>query len=225
MITFNPVVVAEGHSMATRLCRLITTDSKKLRSLLIEYNSVVTPEEQLSWEDVTNLSSSVWLSPLPDDESYLEVPRSVRINAINALARKNRAIEEIDLIKTEMNNVVQFFLQQHALLADAILQRQTLSSNFNRGALCLLKIKQRYYEQEIRACIKFFSKSIELPEVPFPLQTTCVLTEQVSGVKFTGIPHSLSTNYSKSYFDIVEDGLEGSIAVTLPHQPFHGVYL
>ena len=56
----------------------------------------------------------------------------------------------------------------------------------------------------------FFSKSIELPEVPFPLQTTCVLTEQVSGVKFTGIPHSLSTNYSKSYFDIVEDGLEGS---------------
>ena len=72
MDNLTSVVVTEGHSMATRLCRLITTDTKKLRSLLIEYNSVVTPEQQLSWEDVTNLSSSVWLSPLPDDESYLQ---------------------------------------------------------------------------------------------------------------------------------------------------------
>lgn len=61
--------------MASRLSRSISTESKKLRSLLVEYNSIVSPEDQLSWEDVTNMSSTIWLTPIQEDN--LPVPRSV----------------------------------------------------------------------------------------------------------------------------------------------------
>ena len=156
--------------MTSRLSRSITADSKKLRSVLTEYNNVVSPEEQLSWEDVTNLSSPVWLSPFPAGES--QVPRSVRLSAINALLKKQRAIEEKVMIKSEMDNVLQFFLQQHTSLTNAISQLQSTSSNYYRGAMCLLKIKQYHYEKEIRNCIKLFSSVIEVPEVSFPLEST-----------------------------------------------------
>lgn len=165
--------------MASRLSRSITADSKKLRSVLTEYNNVVSLEEQLSWEDVTNLTSSVRLSPLPGD-SCPQVPRSIRISAINALVKKQRAIEEKYTIKSEMNNVIQFFLRQHASLADAISQLQATPCNYNCGALCLLKIKQSYYEKEVRDCIKLFSSVIEVPEVPFPLDP-----ESTENVVFT----------------------------------------
>ena len=78
--------------MASRLSKAITTESKKLNSLLLQYNNIVPIDDQLSWEDVTNLSSSIWLAPQQEDN--LPVPRSVRLAAIDALMKKKRAIEE-----------------------------------------------------------------------------------------------------------------------------------
>ena len=153
--------------MASRLSRSITAESKKLRSLLVEYNSMVSPEDQLSWEDITNMSSPIWLTPLQEDS--LVVPRSVRLAAIDALMKEKRAIEERDLLKREMENVLHFHLQQHTILATSISQLQSLPSAFNRGAVCLLKIRQHHYEEEIKACIKSFPKSIKVPEIPFPV--------------------------------------------------------
>ena len=45
--------------MACRLSKAITAESRKMKSLLLEYNSIVS-EDQLSWDDVTDLSSSIW---------------------------------------------------------------------------------------------------------------------------------------------------------------------
>ena len=155
--------------MASRLSRSISAESKKLRSLLAEYNSIVSAEDQLSWEDVTNMSLSIWLTPLHEDN--LPVPRSVRLAAIDALMKKNRAIEERDLLKVEMENVLHFHLQQYTSLANSIVRLQSVSSVFNQGAICLLKLRQQQYEVEVKACIKSFPKSIIVPDIPFPLET------------------------------------------------------
>ena len=155
--------------MASRLSRSISAESKKLRSLLAEYNSIVSAEDQLSWEDVTNMSSSIWLTPLQEDN--LPVPRSVRLAAVDALMKKNCAIEERDLFKVEMENVLHFHLQQYTSLANSIVRLQSVSSVFNQGAICLLKLRQQQYEVEVKACIKSFPKSITVPEIPFPLET------------------------------------------------------
>ena len=94
----NCVHIAEGHNMASRLSRSISAESKKLKSLLAEYNSIVSPEDQLSWEDVTNMSSSIWLTPLQEDN--LPVPRSVRLAAIDALMKKKKFLFHWKLLTT-----------------------------------------------------------------------------------------------------------------------------
>ena len=156
--------------MASCLSKAITTESKKLNSLLLQYNSIVPIDDQLSWEDVTNLSSSIWL--VPQQEDNLPVPRSVRLAAIDALMKKKRAIEEQELLMVEMENILRFHLEQHASLARSISHLPSVPSVFNRGALCLLKIKQHQYEAEIKACIKFFPKLLNIPDIPFSLEPT-----------------------------------------------------
>ena len=155
--------------MASRLSRSITTQSKKLRLLLTEYNATVSSVEQLSWDDVTNLNSSLWLT---SHENDFLVPRSVRITAINILMKSKRAVEELELLKSEMQNVLKFHIEQRTVLADTILQLQSIPSEFNRGAVCLLRIRQYHREQELKACIKSFSHLIPIPEISFSLEET-----------------------------------------------------
>ena len=93
--------------MASRLSKAITAElSKKMKSLLLEYNSIVSLEDRLSWEDVTDLSSLIWRASRQDNG--LLVPRSVQLAAIDALMKKKRAIEEQALLKVEMENVLHF---------------------------------------------------------------------------------------------------------------------
>ena len=164
---YNTIFTIEGHYMASRLSRSITTQSRKLRSLLTEYNATVSSVEQLSWEDVTDLTSSLWLTSHRND--FL-VPRSVRITGINILMKSKRAVEELQLLKSEMHNVLKFHIEQHTALVDAILQLQAVPSEFNRGAVCLLKIRKYHCERELKACSKSFSHLIPIPEISFSLE-------------------------------------------------------
>ena len=84
--TYRDNNIAEGHNMASRLSKAITTESKKMKSLQLKYNSIIPVEDQLSWEDVTDLSLSIWLASQQEDD--LPVPRSVRLTAIDALMKK-----------------------------------------------------------------------------------------------------------------------------------------
>lgn len=161
------LLTVEGHYMASRLSRSITTQSRKLRLLLTEYNATVSSVEQLSWEDVTNLTSSLWLT---SHENDFLVPRSVRITAINILMKSKRAVEELQLLKAEMHNVLKFHIEQHTALVDTILQLQAAPSEFNCGAVCLLKIRKSHCERELKACIKSFSHLISIPEISFSLE-------------------------------------------------------
>ena len=216
ILSFLCVCIIEGHNMASRLSRSITTETKKLKDILREFNSVVTPEEQLSWEEVTNLTSSVWLPPLPASDP---VPRSVRISMINALMKKQRAVEEKSLIITEMSNVLQYFLGQHSLILGAISSLESTSNSFNCGAICLLRIKQYQYEQDIRDCVKLFPSSVEIPgNIPFPLEETASAEVFSTDVPLLNIEMENDDTQSIDREDNSESGIGTGFFV-----PFRGV--
>ena len=127
--------------MASRLSRSITTQSRKLRLLLTEYNANMSSVEQLSWDNVTNLNSSLWLTSHENDFLVL---RSVSITAINILMKSKHA--ELELLKSEIQFFLKFHIEQRTALADTILQLQSIPSEFNCGAVCLLKIRQYHCE-------------------------------------------------------------------------------
>ena len=191
----------EGHYMASRLSRSITTQSRKLRLLLTEYNATVSSVEQLSWDDVTNLTSSLWLT---SHENDFLVPRSVRITAINIPVKSKHAAEELELLKAEMQNVLKFHIEQHTALVDTILQLQAVPSEFNRGAVCLLKIRQYHCERELKACIKSFSHLIPIPEISFSLEEMHY-NEVEFDTSEDGIYFSLSENNNNLNDDLTDD--------------------
>ena len=94
--------------MASRISRSIQRKTQKLKRLLHKYNQLVS--DHLSWKDVTDLSSSTW-NPA-DGNNITLPPRSIRLAAIDAYVKKLRATEEKELIKTEMCNVISFYLNQ-----------------------------------------------------------------------------------------------------------------
>jgi len=72
----------DGQYMASRISKLINKQTEKLKMLLSGYNKVVSVDDCITWEDVTNLASPFWLK-----EENLEsvVPKSIRLQAINML--------------------------------------------------------------------------------------------------------------------------------------------
>jgi len=73
-----------------------------LKLLLAEYNSDVTPSEQLTWEDVCHSSAQEW-SQL-EQPLDLPVPNPLRIAAINALMTKRQV--EVVMLQQEMRTVM-----------------------------------------------------------------------------------------------------------------------
>ena len=73
-----------------------------MKLLLAEYNSDMTPSEQLTWEDVCHPSAQEW-SQL-EQPLDLPVPNPLRIAAINALMTKRRA--EAVILQPEMRTVM-----------------------------------------------------------------------------------------------------------------------
>ena len=55
----NLFYYVHGQYMASHLSKSITKESAKLKRLLAEYNSTVQPHQQLTWEQVCDLSSNV----------------------------------------------------------------------------------------------------------------------------------------------------------------------
>ena len=142
--------------MASRISRLINKQTEKLKALLSEYNKLVSADDCIAWEDVTNLASSFWLQ---DDNLQSVVPRSIQLQAINLSSNFHRALEELHLLDEEMINVLIHHLQDHAVLTNSIRSLEHSSSQFDRGSLCLLHLRLFDCIDEIKACVVSFSKS------------------------------------------------------------------
>jgi len=81
------LVYIDGQYMASRISRSITKQTASIDER-VQYSS----SGQVSWEQVTDLSSSFWFG---NDNSELAIPRTVRLQAINSLSKLHRASEEV----------------------------------------------------------------------------------------------------------------------------------
>ena len=166
--------LSDGQYMASRISRGIQRETQKLKRLLHNYNQLVS--EQLSWKDVTDLSSSIW-NPTDDNNISLP-PRSIRLAAIDAYVKKLRAAEEKELLKTEMCNVISFYLNQYNEMIRLLDSFQS-NSEFTRGCLVLLNKNLCECKSRLFDNYSAFKEYTQLPQVPEELTLHAYLSNPV----------------------------------------------
>ena len=165
--------LSDGQYMASRISRGIQRETQKLKRLLHNYNQLVS--EQLSWKDVTDLSSSIWN---PTDGNNISLPpRSIRLAAIDAYVKKLRAAEEKELLKTEMCNVF-FYLKQYNEMIRLLDSFQS-NSEFTRGCLVLLNKNLSECKSRLFDNYSAFKEYTQLPQVPEELTLHAYLSNPV----------------------------------------------
>jgi len=75
--------------------------------------------------------------------------------------------EKVIYIRKSNTIVINFHFQQHTIMENAISQLQIIPSAFNRGAVCLLKVRQYHCKLELKVCVTSFSQFISPPEILF----------------------------------------------------------
>jgi len=144
---------ADGQYMASRISRFITKQTAKLKALMNKFNAIIPANESVSWEQITDLSSSFWLGK---DGIEGDVHRSVRLQAINAYSKLQCATEELRMLDEEIINVVLFHVHDYKMLMDAISSADS-STCYGSGSICLLKHRLADSEEEMKACVNAFN--------------------------------------------------------------------
>ena len=163
--------------MASRISRCIQRETQNLKRLLHNYNQLVSVH--LSWKDVTDLSSSIWNST--DNNNITLPPRSIRLAAIDAYVKKLRATEEKELIKTEMCNVISFYLNQYSDIK-RLLDSFHSTTRFSRGCLVVLSKNLSECKERLLDNYSAFKDYTQLPHIPEELMSHAYLPEPVKYV-------------------------------------------
>lgn len=150
----------DGQYLASRLSKSIVKESESLKQLIKEYNKLVSPDEHLLWADVTDLSSSLYQQSFDPSAEESMVPRSVKIEAIKYHYLSLRAQEDIDLLKEEMNNVIQHYVQDKTLLLQCVEETSDI------GHICLLKNELKRIDKELQCLSKAYRPYIVIPDLP-----------------------------------------------------------
>ena len=156
--------------MASHISKAIQQETQKLRKLLYNYNELVSESDQYTWKQVTDLSSAIW-NPRNsgENENVMVVPKSVRLAAIAAHVKVQRATEEKELIEAEMCNVINFYAQQYnavKLILESHQSSSHQSSRFDQGCVFLLEDKLSKYTRSWSENYVVFRDYVKLPDPP-----------------------------------------------------------
>ena len=153
----------DGQYLASRLSQSITKETTKLRNFLSQYHSIVPEDERLEWANVTNFSSDFWYRDTFQHST--QVPRQIKLKAIEHHHLILRADEEIALVKKEMLASLMFYFEDWKKLTDAVADRNAnVSSLYANGCLHLLQLARLKCEIIIRKQLSSFSEIVSLPE-------------------------------------------------------------
>lgn len=140
--------------MAARVSKSITAASLQLKKNLKQYNAIP-GVELLTWQDVTNLSSPLWLFDVFNNNMQ-QIPKSIKLAAITNHHLILRADEEIDMLKQEMTNTLQFY--KHELEAlNIFLEESNTSTLHGEGAKCLRHFEVIRLKSVFKCCVNNFS--------------------------------------------------------------------
>lgn len=164
-ISFLNTLYTDGQYMATRISRAIQKETQKLSKLLAQYNSFDGRDhDEVTWSQVTDLSSSIWADDGIETENQ-EVPRNIRLTAINALEKRNRATEEQELIKQEMINAINHYMRIYQTLKSIPLPNLQTCTRYEQGCRVLLHQKIVFYKSELVATMEAFKCFVKIPIV------------------------------------------------------------
>ena len=118
-----------------------------MKKLVTEYNVCTSPDPELSMEAVLNPQSTLFDT---------NVSSGRRLDIIQAYLRKIRSLEEIQLLKVEMERTLHYFEQKEKTLRCACKDLAQCNDQFSRGTcnilthlkwkveLCILKTKEAF---------------------------------------------------------------------------------
>ena len=163
--------IADGHVLASRLSKRITTVSKQLRKLISTYNEDEPENGQLTWQSANDLSLDQQLG-----QSQLagasDLPREVKHQAVRQLQLVKRSSEEITRLKKEMTNCLHYYVDELQQLQAEL--QVSATSMLKLGSVCL--INRRIFRCQ-RRLNELTSKFTSFVEVPLPI---CTLPDSVS---------------------------------------------
>lgn len=122
----------------------ITSETSNLKKQLKKYNSSVEILNQkghssfkpLTWEEASDVSSSIYPINFPDDDQF---PMVVKRAAVDAHTLVTRCDEETQYLKEEMANVITTFFNECLLLESHLSSLRSETSNLLKGLFSVLK--------------------------------------------------------------------------------------
>lgn len=157
----------DGQAQAKRLTKSITSETSNLKKQLKKYNSSVEILNQkgyssfkpLTWEEASDVSSSIYSINFPDDDQF---PLVVKRAAVDAHTLVTRCDEETQYLKEEMANVITTFFNECLLLESRLSTlrsyEQCETSNLLKGLLSVLKRDLNYERVHLSTACNLFNQ-------------------------------------------------------------------
>ena len=167
MVIILNIPFSDGQAQAKRLAKSITSESSNLKKQLKKYNSSVEILNQkghysfkpLSWEEASDVSSSIYSINFPDDDQF---PLVVKRAAVDAHTLITRCDEETQYLKEEMANVITTFFNECLLLESRLLTLRSYehseSSNLLKGLFSVLKRDLNYERVHLFTACNLFNQ-------------------------------------------------------------------
>lgn len=111
-LIFN-TACAEGQSISTSTNKTLQSCSRQLDRLVKAFNEKewIRPPHHLELKDVRDPTSTFWTT-FQQGMGQAGIPRTVEVKVAETLARHQRALEEEEILKLEMLNVLQYISNQ-----------------------------------------------------------------------------------------------------------------
>lgn len=160
---------SDGQKIAKKLSKSITKETVKARKLLDEFNvsssQIDSNFSPVMLGEVLTPTSKFWQCPHQQSE---QIPLSVKRDIIEAYLLQKRCEEELLLLQSEMQNVIDYYNEKEKKInaaLHAICNGESKFNRFNRGCSCLLK-KLKWRVSHLRSrTLSFYSSVISVPEL------------------------------------------------------------
>lgn len=155
----------DGQAIAQRLSKQINNAGTKIRRELDKFNAdmalMVTQADhipsEVSFQQLCDLSSSLWDNLAKDDSQKCRVPQHVRLYLLDIVHKINHSMEEKQLLEEEMNRMMSS-LQEEA--SDALKELSDINQDPRQSAL--IKKKVSNICSSIESCKIIFSPCIDV---------------------------------------------------------------
>ena len=155
----------DGQAIAQRLSKQINNAGTKIRRELDRFNAemslMVTQADQIpsevSFQQLCDLSSTLWNNIAKDDSQKCHVPQHVRLYLLDIVHKINHSVEEKELLEEEMNRMMSS-LQEEA--SDAL--KELSDTNQDPRQSALIKKKMSNICSLIESCKINFSPCISV---------------------------------------------------------------